>query len=123
MPVVRLADARVTVTPNATMTTCASPTQGGAHLAVWRVAMEPGSAGPRHTFDVEQVWTVTGGGAEIETDGEQVTLDPGDTVVLPAGSARRIVATDSGFTALVVAAAGARAATPGGEPVLPAWIA
>jgi hypothetical protein len=29
----------------------------------------------------------------------------------------------TGFTAVVAAPAGARASVPGGEPVLPAWIA
>lgn len=124
MPLIREADSRRTVTPNAVMTTHASPTQGGAALAVWRVEMAPGAAGPVHTFDVEQVWTTLEGAATIELDGEPVTVGPGDTVVMPAGAQRQVRADPAaGFRAVVAARAGARACALGGEPVLPAWIA
>lgn len=124
MPVIRQADSRRTVTPNAIMITHASPTQGGATLAVWRVEMAPDAAGPVHTFDVEQVWTTLEGAATIDLDGEPVVVGPGDTVVMPAGAQRRVHADPAaGFTAVVAASAGAHARTPGGEPVLPHWIA
>jgi hypothetical protein len=43
---------------------------------------------------------------------------------MPAGVPRQVHADpDAGFTAVVAAQAGARASVPGGEPVLPAWIA
>src|SRR5215469_9563384 len=66
MPVIRHADSRRTETPNALMTTLASPTQGGAGHSVWRVDMRPSQAGPLHAIDTEQVWTVLDGGATIE---------------------------------------------------------
>ena len=44
MPVIRHADSRRTETPTAVMTTLASPSQGGAGQAVWRVDMRPGLA-------------------------------------------------------------------------------
>lgn len=124
MPVVHHADARRTTTPNATMTTFASPTQGGSGLALWRVDMAPGASGPPHAFDVEQVWTVLHGAAVVELDGAEHTVEPGDTVVMPAGAPRRVHADGTaGLTALVAAPAGARATGPGGDPVLPPWIA
>jgi quercetin dioxygenase-like cupin family protein len=124
MPVVRHADARRTSTPNATMTTYASPTVGGATTALWRVEMTPGASGPHHTFDVEQIWTVLDGAATVELDGEQAGVGPGDTLVLPAGAPRRIHADPrAGFTAIVTAPAGALATAAGAEPVLPPWIA
>lgn len=125
MPVVRRADSRRTTTPNATMTTHASPTQGDTtRLAVWTVAMAPGASGPDHVFDVEQVWTALGGAAVVDLDGERLTVGPGDTLVLPADAMRRVHAdADAGFTAVVAAPAGARAVQPGAEPVLPPWIA
>ncbi|MBW0124436.1 cupin domain-containing protein [Pseudonocardia oceani] len=123
MPVVRHADARRTTTPNATMTTHASPTQGGsAQLAVWTVEMTPGAAGPPHTFDVEQVWTVLDGRVRADVDDEHHDLGPGDVLVLPAGAVRRVHAVDA-FRAVVAAPAGARATPVDGEPVLPPWIA
>jgi quercetin dioxygenase-like cupin family protein len=124
VPVIRNAESRRTATPNAVMTTHASPTQGGAGLAVWRVEMAPSASGPAHTFDAEQVWTVLDGGATVELDGERHTVERGDTLVLPAGLRRRVHAdAGAGFTAVVAAPAGAMATPDGGEPVLPPWIA
>lgn len=125
MSVIRHADARRTVTPNATMTTHASPTQGGSDaLAVWTAEIAPGAVGPVHTFDVDQVWTVLAGAARVELDGETHDVGPGDTVVMPAGRSRQVHADPgSGFTAVVAAQAGAQARVPGGDPVLPDWIA
>ena len=124
MPVVRHADARRTSTPNATMTTYASPTLGGARTALWRVEMAPGASGPDHTFDVEQIWTALDGAATIDLDGDAHAVGPGDTVVMPAGAPRRVHADPTaGFTAIVTAPGGALATAAGAEPVLPPWIA
>lgn len=125
MPVIRAAERRRTETPNAVMTTLASPTQGGARQAVWRVDMQAGQAGPPHAFDAEQVWTVLDGGATVELDGEALAVAAGDTVVLPASAPRRIVADPgAGFAALVAAPAGARATLEDGtDRGVPAWIA
>lgn len=124
MPVIRHAEQRRTTTPNAVMTTHASPTQGGSTLAVWTVEMAPGAAGPLHSFDADQVWTALTGTATVELAGDSVVVGPGDTLVLPVGVPRRIVADpDAGFSAVVAAPAGARASVADGEPVLPAWIA
>lgn len=125
MPVIRHAECRRTETLNAVMTTLASPTQGGGRQAVWRVDMRPGQAGPPHAFDSDQVWTVLDGGATIELDGRPVAIAPGDTIVMSAGTPRRVVADpDAGFAAIVAAPAGARAALPDGtDKGVPAWIA
>jgi quercetin dioxygenase-like cupin family protein len=135
MPVIRHAESRRTETPNAVMTTLASPAQGGAGQAVWRVDMRPGQAGPLHAIDTEQVWTVLDGGASVELGGEPLTVAPGDTLILPADAPRRITADpQAGFAAIVVAPAGTRAytldgttvgaqcATPDGEKLIPAWV-
>src|SRR5258708_13290107 len=101
MPVIRPAASGRTETPNAVMTTLASPTQGGAGHAVWRVDMRPGQAGPLHAIDTEQVWTVLDGGATVELDGQELTVSPGDTLVLPADAPRRARADPAaGFPAL-----------------------
>jgi quercetin dioxygenase-like cupin family protein len=123
MPVIRRADSRRTETPNAVMTTLASPTQGGAGHALWRVDMRPGASGPLHAFESEQVWTVVEGGATVELDGEALTVEPGDTVVMPPAVLRRVRADPgSGFAAVVAARPGAPATTPGAvEGTVPAW--
>jgi quercetin dioxygenase-like cupin family protein len=136
MPVIRRAETRRTETPNAVMTTLASPTQGGAGQAVWRVDMRPGQAGPLHAIDTEQVWTVLDGGAAVELDGQVLTVGPGDTLILPADAPRRVSADPAaGFAAIAVAPAGTRAytldgtrvapgcAVPDGDKLVPAWVA
>lgn len=111
--VIRHAESRRTETPNAVMTTLASPSQGGAGHAVWRVDMSPGQSGPLHAWDTEQVWTVLDGSAAFELDGEVLTVAAGDTLILPADALRRISAGPAvSFAAIVVAPAGTRAYTP-----------
>ncbi|GAA1399663.1 hypothetical protein GCM10009639_39710 [Kitasatospora putterlickiae] len=122
MSVIRLTDARRTETPSAVMTTCASPTQGGTGLAVWRVEMPPARTGPRHAMDTEQVWTFLTGSAAVELAGEELHLGPGDTLVLPAAAPRRL-RTDGGFTAVVASPAPSRAVNlDTGDRVAPPWI-
>jgi len=124
MTVIRHADARRTSTPNATMTTFASPTQGGADQALWRVEMTPGAVGPLHTMDDEQVWTVLDGAARVDVGDGHEELGAGDTLVLAAGVLRRIHADpDGGLTAVVTGRGGSVASGPDRDPVVPGWIA
>jgi quercetin dioxygenase-like cupin family protein len=90
---VRAAQARRTQTPNALMTTLASPSQGPtAGLSMWLVEMRAGQQGPAHVFDTEQIWHLIEGAAEVTVDARQLVLGPGDTVVLPAGAERQVSA-------------------------------
>ncbi|MDL5158432.1 cupin domain-containing protein [Actinomycetospora termitidis] len=124
MTVVRRADTRRTETPNAVMTTYASPTLGGSTQALWQVEMMPGAAGPRHTMDVEQVWTVLRGRATVEVSEEAYDLGPGDSIVLAGGVPRRFHADPThGLTALVTGRGAAHAEVPGGATSIPPWIA
>ena len=124
MTVVRHADARRTETPNAVMTTYASPTQGRSTQALWRVEMAPGARGPVHAMDSEQVWTVLDGAATVDLEGERYDVGPGDTVVLPPARTRRITADpDQGLTAIVAGTGAAVASGPDRDPVVPPWIA
>lgn len=128
MPAVKIAypDARVTETPNAAMTTLASPTQGATTtLSLWRARMRAGQCGPRHRFDVEQAWHLLEGTASIAVDHETIDLAAGDTAVIPAGTPRQ-VSTETGAVFVVCGLADGQA-TPLGpdgpeEPVSPAWI-
>ena len=90
---VRAAQARRTQTPNALMTTLASPSQGPtAGLSMWLVTMRAGQRGPAHVFDTEQIWHLIEGEAEVTVDARKLVLGPGDTVVLPAGAERQVSA-------------------------------
>lgn len=126
MAVIRNTDRRRTETPNAVMTTLASPTQGGAERSLWQVEIAAGAAGPVHVIDVEQTWSILAGTASVAVADERVELAAGDTVVVPAGVVRRFSAgPDDGFTAIVTSDAAALATVPGSEAdaVNPPWIA
>ncbi|MDF5751845.1 cupin domain-containing protein [Spongiactinospora sp. TRM90649] len=116
MTVIRHTERRRTETPNGIMTTLASPTQGGAGMAMWHVEFKPGRQGPPHAFDTEQIWTFLSGTATIDLGGHHLTVEPGDTVVFPADAFRQMDAhPEDGFTAIVTAPAGTRAYNPSGE--------
>lgn len=147
MPLIRSTETRRTETPNAAMTTLASPTQGGSGLSVWRVDMAAGAAGPPHSMSTEQVWTVVEGRATVTVGDDPVGLETvrletvclaqGDTLVLAAGVPRRITSDpEQGLVAIVAAPAGGLAtaspdildhaaqacATRNGDAVSPAWL-
>lgn len=137
MTLIRATESRRTQTPNGTMTTLASPTQGGASgMAVWRVDMLAGKTGPWHAFDTEQVWTFLEGAATVDLDGRKLEAGPGDTLVLPAGAPRQLTAgAGAGFVAVVAAPAGCLVYDPdavvdpgrcdiapqGDERIVPPW--
>jgi quercetin dioxygenase-like cupin family protein len=124
MPLVRSDATRRVETPNAVMTTYASPSQGGTTQALWRVEMAPGAVGPLHVMDGEQIWTVLDGAAAVTVDDEQLDAGVGDTVVLDAGRTRRIAADpEHGLTAVVTGRGADVARGPGREPTVPPWIA
>ena len=124
MSVIPAADARRTSTPNATMTTYASPSQGRSTQALWRVEMVPGAAGPRHTMNCEQIWTTQDGAAQVTVGESRHDLTPGDTVVIPAGAVRQVIADPvHGFTAIVTGTGGALATADDRDAVVPPWMA
>jgi quercetin dioxygenase-like cupin family protein len=119
---IRLSEARVVETPAATMRTYASPTTARrAPFAVWRTEMKPGSAGPVHTVDVDQVVVVVDGTLVAHVGGQAEEVPPGDSVLLPAGIARRLVAGSSGVVTLTTSTPGAMATAVGAVPVPVPW--
>lgn len=127
MPAVltRPADARRSETPNAVMTTLASPTLSGAgEVSVWRVEMAAGQEGPVHVFDAEQVWLVVAGQPTIEVEDGLFTLATGDALQIPANVTRQVRAGD-GAAFVVCSRTGSRvvSGTADGQPVTPPWVA
>ena len=121
---VKRADARTTVTPNATMTTLASPTLGETSgRSLWLVEMTAGALGPAHVIDTEQIWTVIDGQAAIQIEDVAHPLDAGDTLVILAGTQRQVHATTA-CRMLVTGDATAIASVPGESESrgTPAWI-
>jgi quercetin dioxygenase-like cupin family protein len=121
---VRAADRRTTETPNATMTTLASPTLGpSGALSLWIVEMSAGARGPLHAFDSEQLWTVLEGSVSIAAAETSVELAAGDTIVLPEGVERQVSAITAARL-LVCGHGDAVARVPGEETPrgTPPWI-
>ena len=122
---VRAGDNRRTETPNATMTTLASPTLGPTDgLALWRVEMEAGVVGPLHEFDSEQLWTALAGELTITVDGTPSDVAAGDTIVIPAGVERQVAARTA--ARLIVCGHGDTVVSVPGEEAprgTPPWIA
>ncbi|WP_171164755.1 cupin domain-containing protein [Streptomyces sp. I05A-00742] len=103
MHVVTPSPDHTTTTPNAVMTKLATPSLGSTELSSWRVRMEPEAAGPEHTMDREQLWTVLTGALSFTIEGTARTVPAGDTAVLPAGIQRRIRTVGEGPAEAVVA--------------------
>lgn len=115
---------RVTETPNAVMTTLASPTLGATERSVWLVDMRPGAEGPVHAFDSELVWAILEGEGLLRYNGRETAIRAGDTLVLPAGEMRQLVGGETGFRSVVVAqGASAVMREDGGAGGVPAWVA
>ena len=124
-PLVGPEAARTTETPNAVMTTLASPTLGPtAGLSLWEVAMDDGQQGPVHAFDAEQVWHVVEGELAIDAGGAVRAVPAGASVVLPAGVDRQVTA--RGRTRAIVAGHGTSRVQVPGEATdrgTPPWVA
>lgn len=86
--------------------------------------MTAGAQGPLHVFDAEQLWTVLEGQVSVAVDDQSVELAVGDTIVLPAGTERRITAATA-VSLLVCGLGDAVARVPGeaGPRGTPPWIA
>ncbi|NUR71797.1 MAG: cupin domain-containing protein [Hamadaea sp.] len=119
MKIVRPTEDRLITTAAAVTTALAAPSQGSTELCNWRVRMEPGTAGPLHAIDREQLWTVLAGSLTITCDGATDQAAAGETVILPAGVQRQITAGDEPADILVCMAVGGMASVPGDSSPVP----
>jgi quercetin dioxygenase-like cupin family protein len=112
-------------TPGNQMLGMAAPSRGSSELAVWRVRVDGGASGPRHKMGREQVLHALSGRLHAEVDGDTVTVEAGDTLVLPAGVVRRLRNEgETPFKALVAMPAGGVAEREDGTVVgVPPWAA
>lgn len=121
--VVSAADTRRTETPNAVMTTLASPeTAETAALSLWRVELAAGASGPVHTMDSEQIWTVDAGSGACTVGEVRHDLEAGDTIRIAADAERQFTS-EAGARFIVCGYAHAIARTKAnGDGVVPPWI-
>ena len=120
--VVTLTTARSVETPAADMRTYVSPsTEIRTDLALWRTQMGPGVSGPAHAVDTDHVVVVLEGSLRADVAGEDLHVGPGECVVLPADTDRRLTAGPDGVTTLTAARPGSSARAGDAEPVTIPW--
>lgn len=121
--IVRADEARITETPNATMTTIASPTVSGSSTSMWLVNMLSDATGPVHAMDSEQSWYVLSGTMQCEIDGDIHRLEAGDSLRVSGRVTRQFTAITD-VTMMVTGESAATASTgDGSNPVVPPWLA
>lgn len=109
----------VHTTPTAEM--CRYP---GSAVAVWRSTTAPGTAGPVHRIDREQVVVVVEGTLSVTIADATVEAGPGDAVLLPAGAVRQLRNDGSVPVVTISSAVPASLATVGdGDAVIVPWSA
>lgn len=96
----------------------------GSAVAVWRSTTAPGTAGPVHRIDREQVLVVIEGTLSATVDHTEVNAAPGDAVVLPAGAVRQL-RNDGPVPVITITCAipGSQATVGDGDPVTVPWSA
>ena len=121
--IVRSQDARRSETPNAVMTTLASPTVSGAvDTSLWLVEMKAGASGPIHAMDSDQHWHVLRGSLQCEIDGVNNDLQAGDTITITAETTRQFRAVTDVVMVVTGKSNAAASTEPGVAPVVPPWI-
>lgn len=108
--------------PGVQFTGLASPSRGSRQNAAWHVRVAPGSPGAPHRLDQEEILVAQTGVATASFDGVEVTVAPGDALIVDAGVLFSL--SNPGpdpFEAVAVLPVGATATMEGGEPFTPPW--
>ena len=105
-----------------TVTGLAAPSRGARETCVWRLRLAPGTDGPPHRVDREEIFVALAGQATVTIAGHEHLLGPGAAVVVPSHVDFSVANLGTAeFDAVCVQPVGGRAAYPGGEPFTPPW--
>src|SRR3954471_18544148 len=124
MTIIKSADAPVFDAPGSTFTAYAAPSRGAEQVSLWCVELEPGTASPLHCMDCEELFFALAGRAVVTVDERARTLEAGDCLILPAGTAftLQVAESDVPFRAIACMPAGGRATVvPAGDTSAPRW--
>ena len=122
MPIYRSADAVPHQLHGTVFHAFASPSTGSKELCTWRIEIAPGTAGVPHRIGRDEVFILAAGRLSTTVDGVAGRLEPGDVLVVPAGSEFR--ADNEGAEpaeAWVTTSAGFEATLPDGRTITPPW--
>ncbi len=123
MPVIRAANAPTFTIDGFHFTGLTAPSRGASELCTWRLEIEPHAESEAHWLDHEEVFILLDGAITISVAGEDIALQAGDALSVPARSPLQLINT-SGVTAhvLVCLPAGAQGTmTDGREVGTPPW--
>jgi quercetin dioxygenase-like cupin family protein len=121
MTIIRANEAPRYVLPGAVIIGLAARSRGSAELTTYRVRLDAGSAMPRHRHDHEEAFTVIQGNVTTVLDGEEFATEPGDTVIVPAGTEHYVYAGDEQADLIAAVPAGTVFILPDGERRVADW--
>ncbi len=123
MIVVRNERVNVIETPGANATAgLATPGTGATGTSVIRQRQQPGGSNPPHYHDREEIMIVVRGSVAVTSNDETVTLESGDTLIIPARTVHRLAtAGDAEAEWLLAAPAGIGFFHENGMRTEPAW--
>jgi mannose-6-phosphate isomerase-like protein (cupin superfamily) len=119
------AEAAIFDVPDTHVLAYAAPSRGSTELCLWRIDIAPGSTSPLHHMDCEEVFLCLEGQAVVTAAGQERPVEPGDCLVLPAGTdfSFRVLG-DAPFRALACIRAGGKATmAASGDTFVPPWAA
>lgn len=125
MNLIASADAPIFDIPDTHVVAYAAPSRGSTELCLWRVDIAPGSTSPLHHMDCEEIFLCVDGRAVVAVEGEERPVEPGDCLVLPAGTDFSFrVDGQAPFRAVACIRAGGTATmAASGDTVVPPWAA
>jgi len=121
MPVIRTVDAVPFETHGSRFLSYVSPSRGSSQLCAWQLTVPADLQGVAHRPTREEVLLVLAGELHVTLDGLATALQPGDVVLVPAGSDLRVDAGPEGATAWVTTTPGLEAVTADGTKIAPPW--
>ena len=122
MPVITAATAPIFAHAELQVTGLAAPSRGAVTTCVWKVVLPAGAPGTPHSMDREEIFIALAGRARATVGAEAHTLEPGDTLIVPAGETFALANPGSApFEALAVLPVGGKAELPGMAPFSPPW--
>lgn len=124
MIIKRAADCAVYELPGIRFTALASPGTGSEDNAVWRLSIAAGTPGTPHRLTRQEVIHAIGGVAVATVGGREMTVEKGDTIIVPAMTAFSLANESAdAFEAIAVFPKGGQAVVENQPPFTPPWAA
>lgn len=93
MQLVKHAEARKFHFLDLVQQTLAGPETGLKTFEVWLMTLKAGGESPPYHHPGETVWIILKGSGRALVDGEEVAVEPGTTLSIPAGASRQLINT------------------------------